>query len=281
MSEPAVRIIKAQRGFLRIDFALYWQYRDLLWSFVVRNITVRYRQTILGPLWLVIQPLAMSGILAIVLAGLAKVSTNGRPASLFYLLGMILWGYFSGVVLAVSDVFINNEYLFSRVYFPRLLVPLAVAVSNSVGVGIQLVMFFTILLFYALFGGYAVQGIALWLMPLAFAQTMLFAVGVGLLIASSTAKYRDMANAIPFVLQAGLFLTPALYAYSAIPPQLRVAVATLNPLSVSFDLWRSAIFGQLTASGVEIMLSCLSALVVFVCGVLVFQQVERTATDTI
>jgi len=281
MSDGIVSIIKPRTGWFRIDVAVLWRYRDLLWSFVLRDVKVRYRQTILGPLWLIIQPLAMTGILTAVVHGIAGLKTNGQQPILFYFSAIILWQYFSQAVLAISQVFIVNEYLFGKVYFPRIVMPAAIMLANSIGLAIQVVPFFILTAVLAAFGKFHPVMSQLWMMPVALVELMAVSLGVGLIIASSTAKYRDLANATPFLLQAGMFLTPVLFPFSAFPETLRLVLAFFNPLSVICETWRSGALGGSTVTLAQYAASLFSTVLVLLTGTILFQRVERTAADTI
>lgn len=274
-------VITKTRGLFRIDLAELWRYRDLLAVFVNRDIKVRYRQTILGPAWLLIQPLAMTGILTAMFSGVVGLSTDGQPAPLFYLSTIVLWGYFSQVVTLISGVFLANEYLFSKIYFPRLIKPIGDAVSNAVGLGIQLVFVAIVMGIYFVRGEFTGLGWATLLAPLVILQLALFSLGVGLWIASSTARYRDLSNATPFILQAWFFLTPIVYPFSTVPEAYRPLIAILNPLAVICDLWRLSLLGVSSVSPVEVLLSMGSTLVILFGGVAVYQRAARGVADTL
>ena len=258
-----------------------WRYRDLLWSFVLRDITVRYRQTILGPLWLIIQPLAMAGVLTAVVSGVIGVSTNGQPPSLFYLTAMIMWVYFSQVVLAIGYVFITHEYLFSKVYFPRICIPLSILISNAAGIVIQLLPLAVLIIAFATKGRIVFLPAHLLVFPFAVVLLLAYALGVGLLVASSTAKYRDLANALPYALQLWLFLTPVFYSYDKVPTRFHPYLALLNPLSVISSLWRGSVLGGFDVTSLDVALAAASTGLVLFLGLVLFQRVERTVADTI
>lgn len=281
MAQEVVTVIRPTRGWLTIDLPLLWRYRDLLWVFVMRDVKVRYRQTILGPLWLLIQPLAMTGILTAMFSGVVGVSTDGQPAPLFYLSVIVLWGYFSQVVTLVSNVFLTNEYLFSKVFFPRLMKPLADAISNGVGLMIQLVFLAVVLLIYFLRGEYHGLSAFTLMAPLVILQLGALSLGIGLWIASSTAKYRDLANATPFMLQAWFFLTPIVYPFSTVPMAYRPVVAFINPLSVVCDLWRLCILGVSSVSPLDVALSVVSTGLILFGGIVCYQQASRGVADTL
>lgn len=273
--------IARTRGLLNVNFAELWQYRDLLAIFVSRDVKVRYRQTVLGPAWLVIQPLAMTGILTTMFSGLVGVSTDGQPAPLFYLSTIILWGYFSQVVNLVGEVFLANEHLFSKVYFPRLIKPISAAVSNSVGLGIQMGLLAVALALYAARGQFSGFNWHLALAPIALIQLFALSLGAGLWIASSTARYRDLANATPFILQAWFFLTPVVYPFSSVPEAYRPLIAFINPLAPICDLWRLCILGTSSVTTGQMALSALSTGLILLGGVAAYQRAARSVADTL
>jgi lipopolysaccharide transport system permease protein len=276
-----VTVIRGSATLWRIDLNTIWRYRDLLWIFVGRDISLRYRQSVLGPAWLVIQPLAMTLILVETVGKLLGGLEHGQSVPLYYMTTLIAWGYFNLVVNAISQVFVNNEYLFSKVYFPRILVPLSAVLSHALGALIQLSCLGVLAAILALL---RVQGFdfhLLWMLPLALLQIMAFGLGVGLLIATLSAKYRDLLNAMPFLTQALLFLTPVLYPLSRLPETDRLLLAAFNPLSVACDLWQAALLGTLHSGPRAVLLSVASTMLVLAAGVFVFQRAERTVADTI
>jgi lipopolysaccharide transport system permease protein len=275
-------IIRADRGWFRFDVRTLWRYRDLLWLFVRRDLILRYRQTFLGPLWLIIQPLTMTGVLTALVKITAWLPTDGQPPPLFFMSVLTVWTYFSQVVLKIGHVFMDNEYIFRRIYFPRLIAPLAISISDVFATVIQLLIISVLLLYYVVFGHlHPPPPFGIVLILLSMVQLVAFSLGVGLLIASTTAKYRDLATATPFLLQVGLFLTPVIYPFSAIPQQFRILACALNPLAAVSDMWRMAVLGSGALTLAEWAASVASTVLVLALGVLAFQHVERTAADTI
>jgi lipopolysaccharide transport system permease protein len=278
---PRRTVLRRSKGFLSLNLKQLWEYRDLLVLFVRRDVKVRYSQTVLGPAWLVIQPLAMTGILTTMVSGVVGASTGGAEPSLFYLTTILAWGYFSQVVTLVGNVFIANEYLFKKIYFPRIVRPIADVISNVVGLGIQLALLAAFLLIYYVTGHYAGMSVNLLLAPLVIVQLMVFSLGVGLIVASSTARYRDLVNALQFMLQAWFFLTPVVYPLSTVPEAYRPLIAFINPLAIICDRWRFSILGFGSASYFEIALSIVSSLLVLLIGVALYQRAARNVADTL
>lgn len=281
MIPPAERILRPHRGWFRLDLARLLQQRDLLVLLVRRDLVSRYQQTILGPLWFLLQPLLLTGIFILVFNRGLGTSTDGVPAHLFYLCGMLLWGYFANVVAGAGNTFQVNAQVFTKVYFPRLVVPLAVVLASLAPLVLQAVLF---LLFYvpALLGAHAWQPspLGLALLPLALAQTALLALGVSLLTSGLSAKYRDLQHALPFVVQLWMFATPVIYPLSQLGPLARW-VAALNPLACPVEMLRLAFFGAGTITPALAALSLGGTLLFATAGLFVFQRAERTFADTV
>ena len=280
MREPYTRIA-AHQPLRSLDFGRLWRYRDLLWALVRRDMVLRYRKSILGPLWLIIQPLALTFVLLKTMGLIVGQSTHGQPIGLYYMATLILWGYFAQVVPAISYVFVYNEYLFSKIYFPRLLVPISMLVTNAVGVVLQIAVLGITMAYLVMRHAASLNLDLLWLLPIAGSLLAMFALGVGLLVASGTAKYRDLLNAMSFLVQAWLFLTPVLYPLSKIPEHLRLLLAIVNPLSVVCDLWQAAFLGTVTSSPAAVVAATAMICAVVMLGFVVFQRAEQTAADTI
>src|SRR4051812_12474384 len=232
MRSGKTTIIRPRRGWLDLDFSHLWSYRDLLLLFAMRDIKVRYKQTLLGPAWLILQPLALTAVFTTMISGVAGISTGNQPAPLFYLTGLIIWSYFSQIVYSASQVFTANEYLFSKIYFPRIIVPVSTLLSSGVGIFIQFVVVVVFLLGYGFIGKADGLTWRIALFPLVVAQLAAFSLAVGLMLASSAAKYRDMANMTPFLIQVWMFVTPIIYPFSSIPEEYRGLTSLLNPLAV-------------------------------------------------
>lgn len=277
-----VLVIRATSGWPGIGLGVLATQFDLLTTFVRRDIKVQYQQTLLGPLWLLIQPLVTTLILALMISHVARLPTDGIPASLFYLSGTIVWSYFSQAVNTISQIYRAHEDLFAKIYFPRVLIPCSAAVSGLVGLCMQLAMAGVLVIGLMLLDGYHPALEHLWLLPLSLPILIFIALGTGLLVASSTAKYRDFVNIIPFALQSGFLITPIVFAFSMVPAPWRPLYAFLNPLAVVTDLWRAGLGGSPLASGpAEIILATLTSCCVLLAGMVTFRYSERTAADTI
>lgn len=276
------RVIRARRGWLRVDVRALWRYRDLLWLTVRRDFVSRYQQTVLGPLWFILQPLITALIFTIVF-GLRGEKPAGPPPFLFYLGGMLAWNYFANILGAAGNTFQANANVFTKVYFPRLVAPLAVVISNLIPLAIQTGLFLAV---YG-FAWWTQPGDAAWhadapallLLPWCLVHTALFGLGVSLVTSSLSAKYRDLQHALPFMLQMGLFVTPVIFPLSQLGPAART-VAMLNPLTPIVETVRCGFFGMGEVSGLLFGLSLAITVFLLLLGLTLFQRAERTFADT-
>jgi lipopolysaccharide transport system permease protein len=279
--ESRITIIHPRRSWWRIDLGILWRYRDLLHLLVRRAITVKYKQTILGPLWFLLQPLAMSGVFVIVFNGFMGLSTDGQPAGLFYLAGLLGWGYFAQTVTSISLTFSENAYLFSKIYFPRFVIPLAAMVSNLAAVLLQLLVILAILFWMTAQGVIAAPTWRLALLPLAIGLVALLALGVGVWIANTTAKYHDLTVATPFLLQLWMYATPVIYPLSAVPQTYRDIYAMLNPMVPAVEAVRWCLLGVSTVTFGQVLISVLLGITILGAGTVLFHRIERNVTDTV
>jgi lipopolysaccharide transport system permease protein len=274
-------IIGPRRGWFDLDLRQLWNYRDLLLLFALRDIKVRYKQTLLGPAWLIIQPLTLTAVFTAMISGVAGISTGNQPAPLFYLTALIIWSYFSQIVYSMSEVFVVNEHLFSKIYFPRIIVPLSALLSNAVGLLIQLIVILIFLLAYEFLG--KINGLS-WriaMFPIVASQLAAFSLAIGLCLGASAAKYRDMARMTPFLIQVWMFITPILYPFSFIPEKYQTLISFINPLAVAVEESRWCFLGISSVGAEQIIASTASTVLILVGSVIVYQRVERTVMDTI
>ncbi len=262
-------------------------YRDLIFLFVKRDFVSKYKQTILGPAWAVIQPLLTTVIFTIVFSGLAKLTTADVagdyivPGFLFYMAGNICWSYFSSVLSATSNTFIGNIATMGKVYYPRLVAPISTAFSNLISFGIQFAMFMVFWLFYLINGGTSMTlSPALLLLPLCVVQMMILSVGCGIIISSVTTKYRDMAMLVGFGLQLWQYASPIAYGLQLIPEKY-MFLYMLNPVTPIITTFRYALFGFGYFNLTYYLIGWVVALVLFFIGLVLFSRIERTFMDTI
>jgi len=274
------RVLRHRGGWAWPDWREVVAYRDLLLLLVRRDFLARYRQTVLGPLWMVLTPLVTTLVFAVIFSGVAKLSTEGTAAPLFYFAGLLVWNFAAGIFASTGGVFLTHQALFKKVYFPRLILPLAGVCSQLIPFLIQLLTFLLLYAVIHLRGG-AVPELGLirwlWLPPVLLVVAML-AAGVGLLFASITAKYRDLQHAQGFLVQIGLYLTPVIYPVSQLPAWAQ-SWAWLNPLAAPVEAGRWVLLGSGTLVPAAIVASTVLAAAVLLAGVLVFRRTERTVTD--
>lgn len=276
-------IIERSRGLIRIPWREIWDYRDLLYLLVRRDFVAKYKQTILGPAWFILQPLIMTLVFTIVFGKVAKIPTDGLPDMLFYLCGMLGWGYFSQCMGGTSQTFVGNAHLFGKVYFPRLVVPLSVILSNLMAFAIQLATFVVFWCYFKFATPAGDRFHLTWLlllMPLLVFQSALIGLGVGLWISSLSAKYRDFAHLATFLTQLWMYATPVVYPLSEVPLRYQW-VLSLNPMTGIVECYRYAFLGAATVDPGYIVLSALTTVVILVTGLIIFTRTERTFIDTV
>ena len=264
-----------------------FRYRDLIFLFVKRDFTAKYKQTILGPLWAIIQPLLTTVVFTVIFGKLAKLTTADVPGDfllpgfLFYMAGNICWSLFSSTVEVTSNTFLRNRATMGKVYYPRLVAPISAACSNLISFALQFVLLIGFLLFFV-FTGRAVIRVtpALLLLPLLVLQILILAVGCGIIVSSVTTKYRDLAMLVGFGLQLWQYASPIAYGLELIPPSVR-GVYLLNPVTPIVTGFRYALFGFGFFDPGYYLISWGVTLLVFFIGLLLFSRIERTFMDTI
>ena len=293
MSEPAPAasadtfsgyelVLLPNKGWFNVDLQSIWHYRDLLSLMVWRDFVAKYKQTILGPLWFIIQPVLLTLVFTVIFGQVAKLPTDGLPPMLFYLCGQLGWNYFSQNFGANSAVLLNNAGLFGKVYFPRLVVPISTLISNLLAFAIQVVTFFAFFCYFKFAlktGGFWVDWHIVFL-PLLVVQTAAFSLGVGLVLSALTAKYRDLTHLCPLLIQIWMYGTPVIYPLSKVPAAWRWLVL-LNPMTSIVESFRLMLLGTGTVTLGNILQSCAITLVVLIAGVLLFDKVEKDYVDTV
>ncbi len=282
-TRPYEIVIQPTRGWLRINWSEFWEYRDLLYVLVQRDFISRYKQTVLGPLWHLLQPVITAVIFAVVFGGIAGIPTDGVPRLLFYLCGLLGWSYFSQNITLGGATFTNNAHLFGKVYFPRLIVPISVILSNLIAFALQLIPFLICLLYYKFATPYGPSiefSGRLLLVPLPLLHVALLSFGVSLWMSAATAKYRDLIHLNQYILQMWMFATPVFYPLSKVAPQWHWVVWA-NPMSVPVEAFRYCLLGRGTLGWEEIVISVLISLFLVATGLVAFQKIERTVVDSV
>lgn len=272
--------IKPKKKLLDVDLKGIWRYRDLYYMYVKRDIITVYKQTILGPLWFLIQPILTTIMYMFVFGGLAGISTDGVPQPLFYMSGILLWNYFNAAFMASSNVFTANASIFGKVYFPRLVVPLSGITSNLIKFGIQLLLFIAIYLYYYLQGINLTINWTIILFPVLILMIALHAMSWGLIISSLTTKYRDLTQLVTFGIQLFMYVTPVIYPLSAAPEKYRIFIS-LNPLTPIFETFKYSCMGSGSFNWGELGYSFIFLLITLFLSVIIFNRVERNFMDTV
>ncbi len=274
-------VIESKRSLFSVDLKSIWNYRDLLLLLVKRDITSFYKQTVLGPLWFFIQPLITTLTFTVIFGNLAAISTDGLPQPLFYMTGIIAWNYFNDCLVGISNIFRTNANIFGKVYFPRLIMPLALVVSNLIKFGVQFILLTLLILFYIFsFGFHAPISWVLCLIPVFILLMAILGLAAGMVVSSMTTKYRDLSFLVGFGMTLFMYATPVIYPLSTAPEKYKWLIE-LNPLTSIIEGFRWVILGTGSFDWTGLLYTALVALVLFVIGLLVFNKVERDFIDTV
>jgi lipopolysaccharide transport system permease protein len=273
-------VIKPKNRLFAVDFKEIWNYRDLLMMFVKRNIITQYKQTILGPTWFFIQPALTTIMYMIVFGGIAKISTDGLPQPLFYLAGILCWQYFSDCLNKTSSTFTENQGIFGKVYFPRLIVPLATVTSNLVRMGIQFFLFVVVYIYYLIIGVDLAPNIYILLIPVLILMLAGLSLGFGIIISSMTTKYRDLTILFTFIVQLWMYATPVIYPLSTMPADKQWIMA-INPVTSIVETFKFSTMGVGTFSWGMLSYSFGFMIVLLAIGIVVFNKVQRSFMDTV
>jgi lipopolysaccharide transport system permease protein len=274
-------VIKPQRHLLEINWKDIWRYRDLLRMFVKRDVVTVYKQTILGPVWYVVQPILTTAIYILVFGRIANISSDGLPRVLFYLSGITIWNYFSESFTTTSKTFFENQNIFGKVYFPRLIMPLSKITSGLIKFGIQFGFFLCVYFYFIISGNESIQ--AQWQVALIPFYVLLMAglgLGFGIIFTSLTAKYRDLNFLIQFGVQLLMYATPVIYPISTIPEKYRIYILA-NPMSHILEAFKFSLLGAGTFSWQGLAYSFGFMVVVLFSGIIIFNKTEKTFMDTI
>lgn len=279
MKETWTEVIQPKKSVFQLNLSEIWNYRDLIWIFVRRDIVSVYKQTVLGPLWFFLGPIFTVYTFVFVFNQIANISTDNIPAPLFYLAGTTLWNYFQACITGTSSTFISNANIFGKVYFPRLVSPISMVISNLLKFGIQLLMFLCFWIYY-LAQGTIHPNAYISLLPLLVLLMGGMALGMGIIISSLTTKYRDLSYFIGFGITLLMYATPVIYPVSAIPEMYKPFV-TYNPIAPIIETFRYAFTGAGYFSWNGLIYSSVFTLVVLLIGTVLFNKIERTFMDTV
>ena len=273
-------IIKPKAGLFDINLKELISYKDLIQMFIRRNIVTQYKQTILGPLWFFVNPILTTVMYMIVFGRIAGIPTDGLPQPLFYLAGICLWNYFATCLWRTSNTFVENEYIFGKVYFPRLVMPFSAVISCLITLGIQLSLFLIIYAYYVIQGFPVAFNIYILLTPVLIIILAGLSVGIGIITSSMTTKYRDLSILFSFIVQLWMYATPIIYPLSMMSPQ-KQWIAALNPVTSIIETFKYATLGQGTFSWMYLSYSFGFMCVVLTVGIIVFNKVQRNFMDTV
>ena len=274
-------IIKPKGKLFEIDFKEIWRYRDLLVMFIKRDIVTQYKQTILGPTWYFIQPALTTIMYMVVFGGIAGISTDGLPQPLFYLAGIVLWQYFSECLNKTSATFTQNQHIFGKVYFPRLISPLSNVLSNLVRMSIQFLLFLIVYVYYVAVGVDVMPNTYALLLPLLIVMLAGLSLGFGIIISSMTTKYRDLTILFTFIVQLWMYATPVIYPLSTITNDKIRMLMGINPLTSIFGAFKYGMLGVGQFSWGGLGYSFGFMVVLLLVGVVVFNKVQRSFMDTV
>ena len=276
-------IIQPSKSWFYIDWQGLAHYKDLLFLLVWRDFVSKYKQTILGPLWFIIQPLLMMCVFTVIFHRVANIPTDSLPPTLFYLCGIVIWDYFARSLNGTSTSLIDNVRIFGKVYFPRLIVPLSIVISNLIAFSMQFVLFLGFYVYYKFFTAASScinPNVMLAVLPLVLLHAALLSLGSGLWLASLTAKYRDLRFVMPFVIQMWMYGTPVIYSASIIPEKWQFILA-INPMAAVVETFRYAFFGASAVNTGHMIISICTTIFMLVSGILIFNKIEKTFVDVI
>ena len=280
MQNDTITYITAKKKLFNINFRELWNYRDLVLLFVKRDLVNSYKQTVLGPIWILINPLLSTTVFTVIFGVIAQISTDGMPQFLFYMSGNILWGFFSSCLNRGSGTFLGNARIFGKVYFPRLIMPIAGMVYNFINFALQTTLYIVLVIVYTLIGTNVHPNAVIAFVPLLILQTALLGTGIGLIVSSITTKYRDLNILVSFGLSLLMYITPVVYPVSKVPETFRWLML-LNPVAPIVETYRYAFLGCGDFHWVYWIASLVFTALVLLVGLSVFGRVERNFIDTV
>ena len=273
-------VVKPEVNLFDLRIAELWRYRDLVLLFVRRDFVSTYKQTILGPLWFIIQPVLTTITFTIIFGNIAKIPTDGIPQMLFYLSGLVSWNYFAECLNKTSNTFIGNAHIFGKVYFPRMAVPVSIVISNLVTYIIQFLLFLAFYFYFVSTGTQVHPNLALLLLPLMVVLMACLGLGIGIIISSMTTKYRDLRFLITFGVQLMMYATPVIYPMSLLSAKAQFYIS-LNPMSAIIETFRYAFLGTGNLNFIHLAYSAVFSIMVLLIGIVFFNKVEKNFMDTV
>ncbi len=280
MQNEKITYVTAKRGLFSINFSELWSYRDLAWLFVKRDLVNSYKQTVLGPIWIIINPLLSTTVFTVIFGVIAGIPTDGTPQFLFYMSGNILWSFFSNCFNRASSTFLGNARIFGKVYFPRLIMPISGIMYNLVNYLLQTVVFVAMIIIYSFLGANVHPNAIILLTPVLVIQTALLGTGMGLIVSSITTKYRDLTILVSFGVSLLMYITPVVYPVSKVSESYRWLLL-LNPVAPIVETYRYAFLGNGTLVWMYLGISMAVTAVILFLGIIVFNQVEKNFIDTV
>jgi lipopolysaccharide transport system permease protein len=273
-------VIHPQSKWFDIRLGEVVRYKDLLFLFVKRDFVSIYKQTILGPIWFFIQPIITTITFTVIFGNLAQISTDGKPKILFYLCGITLWNYFADTLTKTSDTFIANANIFGKVYFPRVIVPLSIVLSNLIKLGVQFFLFVAVWIYYLLLNKDVTPTSALLLVPILVIMMGFLGLGFGIIISSLTTRYRDLKFLVVFGVQILMYASPVVYPLSIVPQQYRWLLLA-NPVTSIIETFKYAFLGIGEFNWLHLAYSAVFTVILFIIGVIIFHRVEKSFMDTV
>lgn len=273
--------ITSRRKWFDLNLKEVWKYRDLIVLFTKRNFALTYKQTILGPLWIFINPFITSVIFTLVFGNIAQIGTDGIPHMLFYLTSNAVWSFFAACINRNAHTFTSNAGVFGKVYFPRLTVPISNVLSSVIQFVVQMIMVGFFLAYYIFAGAVSPNWTCWLLIPLVLLHLGVLGMGFGIVISSLTTKYRDLSNLVSFGVQLWMYATPIVYPLSQIGDGILKQVVMINPVSAPVELFRYAVLGQGTIMPQYLLLSWIITILCALLGVMLFNLTEKTFMDTV
>lgn len=273
--------IRPKDRMLSVDFREMWRYRDLYRLFVRRDITTMYKQTVLGPLWFIINPIMGMIVMVVVFGGVVGIPTDGVPATLFYLLGPAIWGYFSSCLTSTSNSFVINSGIFGKVYFPRMIMPVVAVTTNLVSFGVNILLFACFYVYYVATGTQIAPNWMALLFPVLIVMLALLAIGFGMLISSVSTKYRDVQMFFEYIVSLWMYVTPVIYPLSLVTNPKLHFVMSLNPVTPIMEAVKYGLLGSGSFSWLWLGYSFVFMTILLAIGIVVFNRTQKSFMDTV